>query len=154
MKYTAPVIIIAIVILSVLSCDWVNPNAPNEPENNITENVLSKELGMMFTGNEDHLIALLEAQAMMSTFQDNNPNKAYAWFFSRKAIESLLAQNGCAGIRIYGGLNSEGKFSPVLFGVTTDGNDIKAEGLQKTLGDSVIIMEFAMPCPPYCGTPP
>ena len=155
MRCSALFLFIVIMIVSILSCDWINPNEPNEPENNTTEMALSKELGAMFTGNEDHNIALLEAQEMISAFQASNPFKTYAWYFGREAIESVLAQNGCVGVRIYGALNKEGKFSPVLFGVTTDGNDIKGGGgLQKALGDSLIILELVLPCPPYCGSSP
>ena len=72
-------------------------------------------------------------------------------YFGKEAIERLLNQEGAVGLRIYGGINPDGEFTPVLMGVPADGNDINGIGLEKALGDSVIILEMAVPCPPYCG---
>jgi hypothetical protein len=105
----------------------------------------------MFTGEENHAITIELAEQMTTAFQKENPFDAHGWFFGRKAIESVLAQDACIGIRFYGGYSSDGHFSPVIFGVTTSGADIGQGTLQKTLSRPVIILEMATPCPPYCG---
>ena len=106
---------------------------------------------------ESSQISLYEAQQMMKAFQDNNPFDAYGWYFSKDALKKMLYQEGCDGIRIYGGLNASNKFSPVIFGVNSDGKDLRVDqGLFKTSSDSTIIgpLEIALPCPPRCGETP
>lgn len=61
-------------------------------------------------------------------------------FFFRKPVEELLAQKGCAGIRIYNGRNEKGGPAMVLVGVDEAGNDM-AEG---------VVLERHYPCPPFC----
>ncbi len=102
---------------------------------------------------ESNQTSLDEAQQMMKAFREHNPFDAYGWYFSKDALEKLLFQEGCNGIRIYGGLSISAKFSPVIFGVDTDGRDIKInQGLFKTPADSIIFgpLEMAFPCPPRC----
>ncbi|MFB0516695.1 MAG: hypothetical protein ACETWG_08825 [Candidatus Neomarinimicrobiota bacterium] len=121
------------------------------PELNAPQTVLTKETDVIFTGEEDHSITLQAAQVMMTAFQDDNPYNVYAWYFSKAAVQKLLAQEGCVGIRIYGGLNQDNQFSPVVFGVTAPGDDIGGR-LSKALLDSTGVgpMEQSIPCPPYC----
>lgn len=107
---------------------------------------------VVFNGNEDHMIGLAAAQQMMAAFRDENPDEAYGWYFGKEAVERLINQNGAVGLRIYGGINPDGEFTPVLMAVSADGNDINGIGLEKALEDSVIILEMAVPCPPYCCT--
>lgn len=104
-----------------------------------------------FTGMEDHSISLEYAREMITAFREENPNVEYGWYFGREAIEKILAQTGAVGLRIYGGLKEDGTFRPVLFGVSANGNDIDGIKLNNTLEDSVIILEFPMPCPTFCG---
>jgi hypothetical protein len=143
--------LISSLILAAASCEWITSGESREDTDiDMPGITLSKETDAMFTGNEDHTIAISSAKAMMTAFQENNPFDTYAWYFSRKAVEQLLEQEGCVGIRIYGGLKEDGKFSPVMFGVNAHGSDIKTRGLSKALIDSVGPMEFVLPCPPYC----
>lgn len=106
-----------------------------------------------FAGDEDHRISPETAEQLIVTFQDNNPFTAHAWYFGSQAIKMILAQDGCVGIRIHGGMSSEGKFRPVIYGVTASGNDIGRFTLKKGIVDSMVVMpmDIAYPCPPYCG---
>jgi hypothetical protein len=63
-----------------------------------------------------------------------------AMFWRAGGIDELLAQKGCAGIRIYYGLNAKGAPAPVLVAVDAEGNDL-AGGT---------VLEEHLPCPPVC----
>ncbi len=149
-----PAILFAgVLAIAIISCERTATESADNPELTAPQPVLMKETNVMFTGEEDHSITLAAAEQMMAAFQKDNPYDTYGWFFGRKAIEALLAQDGCVGIRIYGGLNQDGQFSPVLFGVTAKGDDIGGGGLSKALFDSTVVgpREMTVPCPPFCG---
>jgi hypothetical protein len=63
--------------------------------------------------------------------------------FPRAAVQALLAQKGCEGLRYYFGRKDDGSSALVLVGVDADGNDM-------TSGE---ILEWSYPCPPVCGDP-
>lgn len=140
------------ITLTLIGCERAATESTESPELNTPQTGLMKETDAMFTGEEDHSITLAAAEQMMAAFQADNPYDTYGWYFGRKAIEVLLAQEGCVGIRIYGGLNADDKFSPVLFGVIAKGDDLGGGGLSKALSDSTGAgpMEIALPCPPFC----
>src|SRR5262245_55587198 len=96
----------------------------------------------MFTGSEDHDISLADAAAMTKAYRMSMPTGSRkGGFFGRDGIESLLAQEGCVGIRYYHGLDSRGE--PVIILVGTDENE-----------DDLVdgrLLEFAIPCPNQCG---
>lgn len=97
----------------------------------------------MFTGNEDHQITLAEAAAMTKRYRLSVPTGSRkGGFFGRAAIEAILAQANCVGIRYYYGLNSTGE--PVIILAGTDANE---DDLYK--GE---LAEFAIPCPTQCGS--
>lgn len=152
-KLLIPAILFAgVIAIALVSCERAATESTDNPELATPQPVLMKETDVMFTGEEDHSITLTAAEQMMAAFQKDNPYDTYGWFFGRKAIEALLAQDGCVGIRIYGGLNQDGQFSPVLFGVTAKGNDIGGGGLSKAQSDFTGVgpKEMSSPCPPYC----
>jgi hypothetical protein len=60
--------------------------------------------------------------------------------FPREVYDRLLAQPGCAGIRMYYGLDDQGKSAMVLVGVDKDGNDMVNGELD----------DVHYPCPPFC----
>ena len=95
---------------------------------------------MRFTGKEDHSTSLEEASIMTAAFREGNPQGPWSWYFSRQAFESILTQEGCMGIRIYGAYNAEGKMSPVIVGANSDGDDMY-DGT---------ICELPLGCPPIC----
>ncbi len=99
----------------------------------------------MFTGNENHDVTLADAKAMTKKFRDKAGSGAIlGGFFGKKAVEEILDQQDCVGIRYYYGENDEGDPVVVIVGVTANGNDM-------TLGK---LAEIARPCPPFCKESP
>lgn len=103
-------------------------------------------------GNEDHSITLEEAAKLTRRFQ-NTPfaiigtitGPTIAEAFGRDAIEAILDQSGCTGIRIYYGLDllPSPSIKLVLVGVNSDGDDLY-EGELVEKGDR---------CPGGCSSP-
>jgi hypothetical protein len=147
-----------IVVISILMA-WVfygcgtadSANKTADLSANPTEG-LAKGSELMFSGFEDHDIDMDVAEKMMADFRENNPYKAYGWYIGRVAIEDLLGEAGAVGMRIYGGLDNEGEFSPVIFAVDSLGYDLPRRGLEKQLdmGPTASPKEKLPPCPPYC----
>ncbi len=150
----ASLLVIGVITVAIMSCGQTVTEGSDTPDYDTPKLGLMKEMGVMFTGNEDHTISLELAGQMTSAFQSDNPYKTYAWYFSKKAVGQLLAHERCVGIRIYGGLKQDGQFSPVIFSVTSEGKDLVGGGLSKAVSDSTIgpmdPIEEAMPCPPFC----
>ena len=96
----------------------------------------------MYTGNENHQISLADAAALTANYRQQFETNDYikAEFFGKQAVENLLNQNGCAGLRIYYGKDELNVSKLVIVGVNSSGNDM-------TQGS---ILEFGLPCPPYC----
>lgn len=81
---------------------------------------------MSFTGNEDHDISLPDAAELTARYRDNQTSESYikAEYFGRNAIEAILAQDDCVGIRIYYGLDADMVKKLVLVGADADENDL------------------------------
>jgi hypothetical protein len=90
--------------------------------------------------SRDHRIPLEAAAALTRRFRKTEPAAIRAGMFPRAVFEKLLAQAGCAGIRIYNGREVDGKSTLVLVGVDADGDDM-------TTGE---LAQFWFPCPPFC----
>lgn len=142
--------------IAIVSCEQASLVSDEVTGIADTRMSLAKTIDTTFTGHEDHSISTDDANAMTTTFQNSNPFDTYAWYFGKDAIEHLIAQTGAVGIRIYGGIRPNGQFSPVIYGVDANANDIKPTGLSKTVwdSDSTSTAEAAILCPPFCGTPP
>ncbi len=99
---------------------------------------------MNYTGNENHEISLNEAAELTQRFRDNLPVIDYtiAEYFGKSALDDLLSQQDCIGIRIYYGIDIEMKKKLVIVGVNSEGNDIYQGEL----------MERGYLCPAYCPT--
>lgn len=97
---------------------------------------------MPFPPKRDHKIPLEAAAALTRRFrQGAGPGSQRASMFPREVFDTLLAQPGCMGIRIYNGAAEDGASAIVLVGVDRDGNDMTAAAL----------FDLSVPCPPYCG---
>jgi len=68
-------------------------------------------------------------------------NKAIGGFFGRDAIEKILAQNDCVGMRYYFAVSTDNVLKVVLVGTKADENDIVDGELA----------EFSTVCPSQCG---
>ena len=127
------VLLLILVAWVLFGCNKTDsPNDRTDLTANTTQQ-LAKGSESMFSGNEDHDIELDAAEKMMADFRDNNPYEAYGWYLGRMAIKDLLSQPGAVGIRIYGGLDADGEFSPVIFGVDSLGYDLPSRGSNKRL---------------------
>jgi len=79
----------------------------------------------VFTGMEDHTISLKEAGELTRNFRKHAGTGAVKGkYFSRAAVEQILAQEDAAGIRYYYGEGNDGKAQMVIVGVDTFGRDI------------------------------
>jgi len=97
---------------------------------------------MSFTGNEDHSMTLEEAAELTANYRKNaGENAIKAGFFGQEALNEILKQEDCVGIRIYYGEESDGTPKLVLVGAKANEDDII----------SGTICEKHAPCPPYCG---
>ncbi len=99
----------------------------------------------MFTGNESHDISLQDAANLTANYRNQFvPGATFikGEFFGKSAIQSLLNQDDCVGLRIYYGLDNDKVQKLVIVGVLANEDDM-------TNGS---ILEFGSPCPPYCGT--
>ena len=99
---------------------------------------------MPFDGHEDHRITLQEAAEMTKRYRDQmTATEIKGGYFGRDAIEEILEQPDCVGIRYYYGLDTNGSQVLVLTGVLANENDMQNGAL----------MERSRPCPPACGSP-
>jgi hypothetical protein len=100
---------------------------------------------LRLTGSEDHSISLETAVRMTTRYRADAPaGAALAESFGRDAIAAILAHPRCVGLKIYHGVNDDGRQVVVLIGVDGDGDDI-TDGY---IGDNGIW------CPPVCGNSP
>ncbi len=96
---------------------------------------------MAFTGKEDHHISLEEAIKLISNFRNSQKDFSIkAHYFGKEALEKLLGQEGCVGIRIYYAQNEDGKPELVIVGVNEEGQDL----------ENGTILNRGLPCPPWC----
>jgi hypothetical protein len=88
----------------------------------------------------DHRISLEAAAEMTRRHREDHPDQPHAGLFARKAINTLLAQAACVGVRIYRGVAPDGTRHFVLVSANKEGKDL-------TIG---ALMEQDWPCPPFC----
>ena len=98
---------------------------------------------MAFTGQEDHDISLDLAARMTKRYRDANLNTIKGVFFGRDAIEAILAQSNCVGIRVYFALDgaTTPNLTAVLVGAKSNEDDI----------ENGVLAEMGKPCPNQCG---
>ena len=96
---------------------------------------------MALTGNEDQTIQLPEAVKFTKNYRDSvNDGDFLGGYFSKHSILKILNQHNCVGIRIYNGIDDNGKNTYVTAGVKSDEKDM-------TDGE---LAEFVIGCPPKC----
>ena len=94
---------------------------------------------MSFTGQEDHSISLADAAEMTKKYRDNNPGKRLGGFFGRDAVQAILDQEDCVGIRFYNAEDDKGKSTIVLVGAEANQNDMQ----------NGLLAESPLPNPPF-----
>jgi hypothetical protein len=97
---------------------------------------------MGFTGHEDHDIPLSTASAWTKNYRIANPGQTLGNFFGKDAIEAILAQDTCVGIRIYYALDDTGAKQLIIVGADSNENDLY----------NGLLAERALLCPPNCST--
>jgi hypothetical protein len=99
---------------------------------------------MAFTGNEDHSITFEDAAELTRNYRrEMKAGDRKGGYFSQDAIQTLLDQENCVGIRYYYGLDDDDQQVLVLVGVGKDENDL--------IGARYVCIEASIPCPAQCG---
>ncbi len=103
--------------------------------------------------NDPHAISLDDAIALTARWRANMPAGAIKGArFETIALANLLAQPGCAGIRIYLGMKDDMSWTYVMVAVDAQGADIipanaRADGQN---ADGSGLENLPPPCPPFC----
>lgn len=97
---------------------------------------------MPFTGSENHSIPLQDAADLTANYRNANPGEPIGWFYGKYAINDILAQPGCVGVRIYNGQTATGVRNLVITGVDAAGNDLY----------NGLLAEYGVMCPTNCST--
>jgi hypothetical protein len=111
-----------------------------------------------------HVISLDRAKAMTATYRTNRETillpenqgqdiLPLSETFDRQAFDQLLGTPGCAGIRIYYGMDEQLKVHAVMVAVNASNEDLlpasAAQAADEPTDDPVIIDE-GQRCPPIC----
>ncbi|MCR6719000.1 MAG: hypothetical protein NVV59_01650 [Chitinophagaceae bacterium] len=72
--------------------------------------------------------------------------------FERAAFDTLLAKEGCAGLRFYFGMLADLRVTLIAVAIDEKGNDILAVRTGEIDQDTVLddIVEKGQSCPPFC----
>lgn len=97
---------------------------------------------MAFNGKEGEEITLSNASSMTAAYRRNNPNETLGHFFGREIISRILDQPDAVGIRIYYGIDEDGKKQLILVGADSDENDL-----------TDLVADVSFPCPDACSVP-
>lgn len=109
----------------------------------------------------DHLISLQSASEMTARYRENRemiltPEQrgkdilAKNETFNREAIEKLLVEKDCAGVRIYYGMDLSLKCHAILVGVNTSNEDILPGSSEMLATSDEVILEEGQRCPDIC----
>jgi hypothetical protein len=92
---------------------------------------------------------------MIKRWHDQNPDDVLASFTGRNILESILAQPGCTGIRMFNAINDLGVKQLVLVGVDKTGSNILEYTSVGDNGEMIknkgIVADRSTICPPSCG---
>jgi hypothetical protein len=114
---------------------------------------------------DPHYISPQDAATLTARWRQNRPDTGLnGGRFDRITFDNLLSQPGCAGIRIYMGLelpgvnNSPSPWTFVIVGTDFNGNDMVSAGGALTAGGTPAdggggTGEHPVICPPNCGAP-
>lgn len=98
---------------------------------------------MGFTGNENHDIDFDDAAILTERYRDSiSSGECIGCYFGKSALNALLEQSGCVGLRYYYGLDANNSPTLVLVGVDAEGNDI--------IGEGKICLDHPIGCPDVC----
>lgn len=93
------------------------------------------------TGHERHSIGADDAAKLTKNYRESvGHGSVLGEYFGGDAVQELLKQDGCIGLRIYFGKKDDGETALVLVGVDISGNDM----------NDYTILSHGFPCPPLC----
>ena len=97
---------------------------------------------MPYTGQEDHSINLNDAAEMTKRYRDTvtGTSSFLGAYFGKSALQEILDQQGCVGLRIYNAKAASDSLNYVIVGVNSSGEDLEDGKLA----------EHGAGCPPYC----
>jgi hypothetical protein len=99
---------------------------------------------MDFSENQDHSISLEDAKKLTANYRDwAGEDAIIATSFGKTALNKILSQSGCIGIRMYYGRTDNDDPAMVLVGIAQNGNDL--------IGGE--LAELGADCPPFCASP-
>jgi hypothetical protein len=78
---------------------------------------------MAFNPNENHSITLAAASVLTKAYRDANINSKIGGFFGKDAIQAIIDQNDCVGLKFYFALEN-GNLTLVLCGAKADESDL------------------------------
>lgn len=111
----------------------------------------------------NHFISLQEAVDMTTLYRAEHENILKTQFqnqnilarsesFERAAFETLLAKNGCAGLRIYYGMDETYKVHAIIVAIDANGADILPSSNLTETEEEKDIVERGIRCPELCPT--
>jgi hypothetical protein len=92
------------------------------------------------TSRDKHWIDLKSAVELTTQWRKRQPEAPKAIAFDRAALERILKQEHCAGVRCYFAAKADTTWTLVLVGINAKGQDLAS-------GE---IAEEGNPCPPDC----
>lgn len=93
-----------------------------------------------------------DKEAILATAYQNQNILPNSETFNRNAFDTLLATEGCAGIRIYYGMDENLKLHAILVAVNEDNEDLLPQQNSLTVTDPPIVEE-GQRCPDLCPPP-
>lgn len=98
---------------------------------------------MAFTGNENHDIDFDDAAVLTKRYRDSiSSGDCIGGYFGKSAVDALLHQADCVGVRYYYGIEADGSPTLILVGVNAEGTDLT--------GENRICLQNPQKCPPNC----
>lgn len=101
---------------------------------------------MAYTGSEGSMITRTLARQLLNNYQSSSAfaanNNTEGILFGKDHLNSILAQPGCTGIRIYygkDGIMPSDAAQLVIVGINSSGDDMTG-----------LILDAGLPCPTHC----
>lgn len=115
--------------------------------------------------NHNHFISLSAARTMKTLYlaeKENILDSAYrqqgilstSETFNREPFDTVLALEGCVGLRVYFGMEESYKVKVIIVGVNEDNSDILPEEESLLENEEEKIIEIGRPCPDFCAVEP
>ena len=92
-----------------------------------------------------------EKENILDTNYKNNNTLPLCETFDRDAFDTVLAQSGCTGLRIYYGMNSSNQVHAIIVGVNDDNEDMIPSNSSDSPTSQII--EAGIRCPVDCPPP-